>query len=177
MGNFDSSLQKILQNEGGYVNDPDDPGGETYKGVARKIWSAWDGWLIVDYNRTQSGFPANLEKDPDLQEKVKDFYKVNYWDKLNGSKIADDEVAASIFDFAVNAGLSTSASIAQMIVETDRDGVIGDITVKKINDFDPEHFLALFTISKVARYISIVKKKPVSQKYFYGWVCRALGEN
>jgi lysozyme family protein len=177
MGNFDSSFQKVLQNEGGYVNDPDDPGGETYKGVARKIWSAWDGWLIIDADKKQTGFPANLEKDFDLQEKIKDFYKVNNWDKINGSKIADDEVATSIFDFAVNAGVKTSASIAQMIVETDRDGVIGDITVNKINDFDPEHFLALFTISKVARYISIVKKKPVSQKYFYGWVCRALGEN
>jgi lysozyme family protein len=177
MGNFESSFQKVLQNEGGYVNDPEDPGGETYKGVARKIWSAWDGWLIIDYNRKQSGFPANLEKDPDLQEKVKDFYRVNFWDKINGSNINDDEVAASIFDFAVNAGVSTSAGIAQMIVETERDGVIGKNTIKKINEFDPEHFLALFTISKVARYISIVKKRPVSQKYFFGWVCRALGQN
>jgi lysozyme family protein len=177
MGNFDSAFQKVLQNEGKYSNDSDDPGGETYKGIARKIWSAWDGWLIIDYTRKQSGFPANLEKDPELQEKVKDFYKVNFWDKINGSKIDDDEVATSIFDFAVNAGVNTSASIAQMIVETEKDGVIGDISLKKINAFDPEHFLALFTISKVARYISIVKKRPVSQKYFYGWVCRALGEN
>jgi lysozyme family protein len=177
MGNFDSALQKVLVNEGGYGNDPVDPGGETYKGVARKIWSSWDGWSLIDYYKKQSGFPANLENDMELQEKIKDFYRIKFWDKINGAKIIDDDVASSIFDFAVNAGTSTSVGLAQMIVETDKDGVLGPITLKKINEFNPEHFLALFTISKVARYITIVKKRPISQKYFYGWVCRALGEN
>lgn len=177
MGNFVSAYEKVLRNEGGYVNDADDPGGETYKGVARKIWSSWDGWLIVDFNKRQGGFPANLEKDNQLQEKIKDFYLINYWDRLNASNIANDEVAASIFDFAVNAGVNTSASLAQMVAGADIDGFIGEKTLKKLNDFEPDHFLALFTVAKVARYINIVKKRPVSRKYFYGWVCRALGEN
>lgn len=177
MGNFETSFQKVLQHEGGYSNDADDPGGETYKGVARKIWSSWDGWLIVDYAKSQKGFPANLEKEKDLQEKIKDFYRINFWDKINGSKITDEEVATSIFDFAVNAGVKTSASLAQMIVGASPDGIIGDETILKLNGFEPDHFLASFTVAKVARYISIVKKRPVSRKYFYGWVCRALEEN
>ena len=37
MANYDQAFQLILQNEGGYVNDPDDPGSETYKGIARKM--------------------------------------------------------------------------------------------------------------------------------------------
>jgi lysozyme family protein len=176
MGNFVSSFQKVLQNEGEYVNDPDDPGGETYKGVARKIWSSWDGWLIVDFARRQAGFPANLEKEPDLQEKIKDFYRINYWDKINGNSIDEEEVATSIFDFAVNAGVNTSASLAQMIVGAKPDGIIGNDTIEKLNDFDADHFLASFTVAKIARYINIIKKRPASRKYFYGWVCRALGE-
>jgi lysozyme family protein len=177
MGNFNSAYEKVLRNEGGYVNDPDDPGGETYKGVSRKIWSAWDGWLLVDFYKRRNGFPANLETDNELQEKVKDFYRINYWDKLRATDIEDDAVAASVFDFAVNAGISTSASLAQMVAGAKVDGFIGRETLTKINNAEAEHFLATFTVAKVARYINIVKKRPVSRKYFYGWVCRALGEN
>ncbi len=177
MGDFLKAYEKVLRNEGGYANDADDPGGETYKGVARKIWSAWDGWVLVDYYKRMSGFPANMEKDHELQEKIKDFYKVNYWDPIQGTSIEDEEVATSIFDFAVNAGISTSVRLAQMVAGAKIDGSVGNETLSKINNFDSDHFLALFTVAKVARYINIVKNRPVSRKYFYGWVCRALGEN
>lgn len=177
MANYEQALQWILSHEGGYVNDPDDPGGETYKGVARKMNSKWDGWLVVDMLKRQSGFPANLDKDTELQEAVKSFYQINYWDRIKGDHIQNQEVATSIFDFAVNAGVSTSSSLAQLVVGTTQDGVIGNQSIAQINSFDPEHFIASFTVAKIARYISIVKKRPTSKKYFYGWVCRALGEN
>ncbi len=177
MANYEQALQWILSHEGGYVNDPDDPGGETYKGVARKMNSKWDGWLVVDMLKRQSGFPANLDKDTELQEAVKSFYQINYWDRIKGDHIQNQEVATSIFDFAVNAGVSTSSSLAQLVVGTTQDGVIGNQSIAQINGFDPEHFIASFTVAKIARYISIVKKRPTSKKYFYGWVCRALGEN
>jgi lysozyme family protein len=177
MANYEQALQWILSHEGGYVNDPDDPGGETYKGVARKMNSKWDGWLVVDMLKRQSGFPANLDKDTELQEAVKSFYQINYWDRIKGDHIQNQEVATSIFDFAVNAGVSTSSSLAQLVVGTTQDGVIGNQSIAQINSFDPEYFIASFTVAKIARYISIVKKRPTSKKYFYGWVCRALGEN
>ena len=95
---------------------------------------------------------------------------------MNGDKITNQQVAESIFDFGVNAGLGTSASLAQLVVQTDSDGVIGPQSIEELNKFAPEHFIAAFTVAKIARYISIVKKRPTSQKYFYGWVRRALGE-
>jgi len=177
MAIFDSALRKVLDHEGGYVCDPDDPGGETYRGVARSIHSKWPGWLIVDSCKKQPGFPANLDKDAELQERIADFYHVNFWDRLNADNIENQAVAESMFDFGVNAGVGTSASLAQMVVGVAADGVVGNQTVAKINDFDPEHFLASFTVAKIARYVSIVKKRPTSQKYFYGWVRRSLGDN
>ena len=174
MANFELSLQKILVHEGGYVNDPDDPGGETYKGVARHINSKWEGWIQIDWHKTQSGFPANLEKDTKLQDAVGHFYQLNYWDTLCADQIENQLVADSIFDFAVNAGVRTSASLAQMVVETKPDGVFGPATLEKLNAFDPDHFLAAFTVAKIARYINIVKKRPESRKYFYGWVYRTI---
>lgn len=177
MADFTNAFNLVMVHEGGYSNDPADPGGETYKGIARKIHSKWNGWTNVDLLRRQSGFPANLDKDAELQEMVTDFYRVTFWDKMNGDKFTDQEVANSIFDFGVNAGLATSASLAQMVVGADTDGIIGTQSLDRINNFDADHFLAAFTVAKIARYINIVKKRPTSRKYFYGWICRALGED
>jgi lysozyme family protein len=174
MANFDNALRHILQHEGGYVSDPADPGGETYKGVARKMNSAWKGWVEIDMAKGKPGFPANLETNTKLQEMIRDFYKVNYWDKICGTDIENENVALSIFDFAVNAGVSTSASLAQKAVDVKPDGVIGPVSVKAINLSDADHFIASFTVLKIARYVTIVKNRPESKKYFYGWVCRAL---
>ncbi|OFX57451.1 MAG: N-acetylmuramidase [Bacteroidetes bacterium GWB2_41_8] len=177
MADFTNAFQLMIAHEGGYVNDPDDPGGETYKGVARKIHSKWNGWTTVDMLKRQSGFPANLDKDAELQEVIADFYRVTFWDKMKGDEIIDQSVANSIFDFGVNAGMGTSASLAQMVIGAQTDGVIGPKSIAELNAFNAEHFLAAFTVAKIARYVSIVKKRPTSRKYFYGWVLRALGEN
>ena len=176
MAEFESAFKKMLHHEGGYVNDPDDPGGETYKGVARKMHSRWSGWDLIDLAKQQAGFPKNLERNQELQELIKDFYKINFWDKVKGDDIGDQAVAESIFDFGVNAGTATSARLAQLVVEAKADGVIGPKSLEKINSFDPEHFLAAFALTKIARYVHIVKRRPSSRKYFYGWVRRTIGD-
>src|SRR5205814_1652285 len=109
-----------------------------------------------------------------LQSKVRDFYKSNFWDRVQGDHITDDQVAFSIFDFAVNTGVSTSAILAQHVVNASPDGVIGNNTITAINAMDAEFFLASFTVAKVVRYVSIVNKRPVSRKYFFGWISRAV---
>lgn len=177
MANFIQAFQKTITNEGGYVNDPDDPGGETYKGIARKMHSKWEGWTTVDLLKRQAGFPGNIEQDAEIREQVGMFYLVNFWNKIKGDEINNQEIAESIFDFAVNAGASTSAALAQLVVKTKTDGVIGPQTIDAINAFNSAHFLAAFTVAKIARYVTIVKKRPTSRKYFYGWILRALGEN
>ena len=174
MADFNQAFQLMIVHEGGYVNDPDDPGGETYKGVARKIFSKWDGWTTIDLLKRQSGFPGNLDKDVELQHDVGEFFRVNFWNKVKGDGITNQKVAESIFDFGVNAGVGTSASLAQLVVETETDGVIGNESINRINAFNAEHFLAAFTVAKIARYVGIVKKRPTSRKYFYGWILRSL---
>lgn len=173
MANFNEALEKVLKYEGGYVNDPDDPGGETYKGIARKMNPDWVGWPRVDYLKS---LKIDLDLDSNLHDMISDFYKVNYWNKVHGDKIDKQNVAESIFDFAVNAGISTSSKLAQITVGANPDGVIGEQSVKMINSFDSELFLANFTLAKIARYINIVKKRPTSHKFFYGWIRRAMGD-
>lgn len=174
MADFASAYTATCQAEGGYVNDTDDPGGETYKGIARKLNSKWDGWITIDHAKQESTFPANLDRIAELQDKIKTFYKVNYWDTLRCDEMSAQRIAESIFDFAVNAGTYTSAKLAQLTIGEKPDGIIGPETLKKINAVDPATFLALFALHKITRYIRICEQRPDSKKYFFGWVKRTL---
>jgi len=177
MAQFQPALQKVLAHEGGYGNDPNDPGGETYKGIARKMQGNWSGWAQIDQYKKQPGFPASLEKDTALQSLIAKFYQLNFWNTINADQIVNQAVAESIFDFGVNVGVKKSAMLAQKVVGATVDGSIGTHSLENLNAFNPDHFLAAFTIEKIAYYIDIIKKRPTSKVYFYGWVCRALEEN
>lgn len=174
MAQFDTALPIILQYEGGYVNDPQDSGGETYKGISRKMNPQWSGWTVVDTEKKQAGFPLSLDKNPTLQQSVASFYKTNYWDKIQGDQMQNQNVATSIFDFAVNAGVTTSIKLAQQTVKVNNDGILGNISLSTINQTDPNLFVALFTIEKVKYYIQITNRNPDNRKFFFGWVNRAV---
>lgn len=174
MATFKTAFNKVITNEGGYVNDPQDAGGETYKGVARNMNRNWQGWSIVDELKKQPGFPASLSRSVELQMKVEEIYKSKYWNTVGGDELLSDLVAFSIFDFAVNAGVATSVRLAQMVAEVEADGDIGPVSIAAINKMDEEHFLAAFTVAKIMRYCNICENKPTNRKYFYGWVRRAL---
>jgi len=155
MANFNQAFEIIIGHEGGYVNDPDDPGGETKFGISKRSYPK-----VVILNLTI--------------DQAKAIYLADYWNPINGDQIASQKMAESIFDFAVNAGVGTSAELAQKVIGADIDGSIGKNTIAKLNVFDPDYFIAAFTVAKVRRYIEIVKKKPTSKKYFFGWVARAV---
>jgi lysozyme family protein len=174
MADFEKAFELVIKNEGGYVNDPDDPGGETYKGVARNRNPAWSGWINVDLLKQGRGFPANCEADTALQTAVKELYQVNYWHKVRGDQIDSQAIAQSVFDFGVNAGPITSAKLAQYVCGAKSDGVIGKKTLVKLNEMNEALFLSQFALAKLARYVNICKRNPTSRKYFYGWSKRIL---
>ncbi len=177
MADFNQALQLVLQNEGGYVNDPNDPGGETYKGVSRKMNSNWIGWTLIDLQKKQPNFSANLANNTELNAEIEQFYKVGYWDTVKGADITEQRVANCIFDFGVNAGVGTSVILAQKVTGVNEDGVMSPDSVSAVNNMDPDQFIAYFTLAKIARFINIVERRPLSKKYFYGWIRRALGVN
>ncbi len=174
MADFEKALIKTLEAEGRYGIDPSDPGGETYKGIARKMNPLWGGWVVIDAMKHGDNFPANLDDNDQLQEDINSFYRVNYWDKVQGDKIDSQCVAESIFDFAVNAGTGVSAKLSQAVAGVSQDGKIGQVTVEKINGIDPVFFLKAFTLNKIARYVAICDNRHESKKFFFGWVKRAL---
>jgi len=174
MAKFNLALSRMLSHEGCFVNDPDDLGKETYKGISRASHSKWSGWTIIDSYKAKSGFPTILDKDVELQKQVELFYFNNFWTPLNGNLIANQTNADSIFDFAVNSGITTTVHIVQSVIGTKADGIVGDQTLKKLNSLDFGYFQPAFTVGKITHYISIIKKRPTNKKYLYGWIIRAL---
>ena len=102
MSDFKKAIAPVLAYEGGYVNDPDDNGGETYKGISRKFWPRWTGWAFIDNAKKQEGFPGSLNKISGLNDSVLAFYRENFWKPIGGDNIEHSEVAGLILDSAVN---------------------------------------------------------------------------
>ena len=111
--NFDHCLEIILHHEGGYVNHPKDPGGETNLGVTKRVYEEHGGTKDM--------------KDLTFED-VAPIYKKSYWDRVKG-----DELPAGldlcVFDFGVNAGTGRAAKYLQNLVGTTADGAIEPATV------------------------------------------------
>ena len=158
--NFDTSFSLLIKSEGGYVNDPADPGGETNLGVTKTAWSAYLGRPIQD------GEMKTL-----TEEVVKPFYKKMYWDKIHGDDLPKGLDYAA-FDFAVNAGTGQSAKFIQRAVGAPDDGSIGPATLALVAKADGSTLLNKFTKQKEDFYNGIVEKKPDQAKFLSGWMIR-----
>tara|TARA_Y100001937_G_scaffold61144_1_gene83587 strand:- start:23 stop:532 length:510 start_codon:yes stop_codon:yes gene_type:complete len=116
---FSEALEIILHHEGGYVNHPKDPGGETNLGVTKRVYEEFGG---------------TKEMKELTKEDVEPIYKKNYWDRVKGDDLPLG-LDLCIFDFAVNAGPGRAAKFIQRLVNTTVDGGIGPNTLGKINEY------------------------------------------
>lgn len=118
MANFDKEFDKLILSEGGYVNDKDDAGGETYLGISRKNNPNWIGWEIIDKEKKKgiSGITKRLKSNISLTEKAKLLYKQKYWDILELDDIPNQAIAHHIFDTCVNCGKTVAISLAQKVL-------------------------------------------------------------
>lgn len=174
MSDFKKAFKKTRGHEGGYVNDPDDRGGETYKGVSRSNWPNWNGWKLIDKAKKRKDFPANLEEIDLLQANIFFFYREEFWNEIKGNAIQNQQIAESLFDYAVNAGVKTAVKLIQEASGVDIDGIVGVHTLGALNSVRPELLLLRFMNLKIKRYIEICKKNSSQKKFFYGWVRRSV---
>lgn len=120
MADFLKAIDKLLFNEGGYVNDPDDRGGETYKGISRKYHKDDAMWDKIDSYKKQYGagtkaFKNAIDKDEEITNNVRNIYKKEYWDKLGLDDVKRQNVAEELFDDAVNRGVGAVAKLLSML--------------------------------------------------------------
>lgn len=187
MADFNKAYEITLKNEGGYVNDPTDAGGETFKGISRKYHPSWPGWKILDLHKKDSNFPKNSYKDSNLDVEVKNFYKANYWDINLLDQCLSQNVANELFDTGVNMGTARAAKFLQRALnllnknntiyeDIVEDGKIGIATInaltKCINYKGDEYLYKILNILQGQHYIDYMTKSPTQEKYAYGWLSR-----
>lgn len=160
---FEQAFSATMRREGGYKlhTVAGDRGGMTYAGIARRFHPNWAGWRFIDQGDTP---PTDM---------VRDFYRREFWNRLNCDAMPE-RIAASIFDFGVNAGVVTAAKLAQAVAGVEADGVIGRKTVAALLDMDPAQFEAAYAIAKVKRYAEIVGRDRSQGKFLLGWIRRTL---
>ena len=127
--NFDTSFEMVLAHEGGYVNDPRDPGGATNMGVTQRAWEEYVGHPVSE--RSMIALTRDM---------VKPFYKAKYWDKINGDRLPSG-VDHAAFDLAVNSGVSRAARYMQRIAGVPEDGLIGPKSLEAISACPPDEMI------------------------------------
>lgn len=151
--NFDKAFQFVLKWEGGYVNDPDDPGGETKYGISKRAYPDLD--------------IKNL-----TVEQAKEIYFYDYWVKgmCDGLPAGVDLMH---FDFCVNGGVKRAGMVLQETLneffneKLVVDGVVGPKTLLAVSKVDTEKLLGAYALKRVCFYAELGK-----EKFLRGWLNR-----
>lgn len=188
MANFEKAYTITLGHEGGYIYDPDDAGGETYKGISRRYNKSWKGWSIIDTYKNKQDFPRCLYKDVKLQRLTEHFYKEHYWDVNRLDDLLTQEVANEMFDTGVNMGVLRAAKYLQeglnylnrnetLFEDLVVDGKIGPVSLGSLNilcnkEKDIEVLLKIMNVLQANHYLNYMKDSPTQEKYARGWFSR-----
>ncbi|PZQ46708.1 MAG: peptidoglycan-binding protein [Rhodovulum sulfidophilum] len=180
MHTVESLARDIVRREGGYVNDPDDPGGATNLGVTLATLRS----LGIDLDGDGAVGTADLRAlTPDQAAAI---YLRHYYEKP-GIGLLPEPIRASVFDMQVNAGANAVKILQRLIaafgVAVREDGVIGPGTARaaaKVMAMAPDHFADAYGIARRNYYYRLGDLRPASRKFARardggkgGWITRA----
>lgn len=144
---FTQAVHVIFELEGGYVNDPNDRGGETRWGISKK------------------SFP-NIDIKNLTQPEAANLYLTHYWMPMRCDELPLD-IRLPAFDAAVNHGVATASKMLQKIVGTTEDGVVGPETISAIREYRGD-LRIVFMAQRLSEYTSLNQ----FSRYGRGWVRR-----
>jgi lysozyme family protein len=143
---FDMAFDRLIGHEGGYVNNPNDPGGETNWGISKRSYPHLN---IKDLTR----------------EDAKEIYREDFWDILGNVHSA---IKFQAFDFAVNSGVQTAIRKLQLAIGVADDGIFGKKSYEKISSMDLNDVIMRFAGVRLD-YMTRLKNWPDASK---GWARR-----
>lgn len=172
MASFAAAIPETLRFEGGYVDDPADPGGATDYGISLRFLK---GELL------------DLDHDGDVDaddvrgltpEAASEIYRHFFWDRFGYGRIADQRVANKVFDAGVNIGPPRAIRLLQRSLcacghPVEVDGSFGDKTLAAVNGSDPVRLLREMCQEHATYYRTLVELKPQLGKFLKGWLRRA----
>lgn len=161
---FQGALKLVLQYEGGYVNHPNDPGGETNKGVTKAVYDSY---------RKNKGLEVRSVKDI-ADEEIEEIYRKRYW--IAGyCHVLPWKLAIAHFDTAVNAGTRQAAKFLQRSVGAVDDGKIGPKTIQAVADSVESEALQAYLSKRRDFYEYLARKNPPEcplKVFLKGWMKR-----
>ena len=159
--NYQHCLEMILHHEGGYVNHPKDPGGETNLGVTKRVYEEWTMTIGADTKEM---------KDLEIPD-VAPIYEKNYWSRMKCDDIPSG-LDLCVFDFGVNAGPGRAAKYLQSMIGTTVDGGIGPNTLKALAAFVENEGLEYAIETYQANRQSYYEKLKTFETFGRGWTRR-----
>jgi lysozyme family protein len=146
------AIALTLVHEGGYVNNPNDPGGVTNMGI------------------TQADMPGQDMRALTV-EQAENYYVQSYW-KPFYSQIESQSIASKLFDLGVLFGVRTAIEAIQTALDITADGVFGEETLAAVNSAEPVTLLLKYRTEFVRRAFAIGAEKPSERGFVIGWVNR-----
>lgn len=163
MADFKKAIAVILKHEGGFVNDADDPGGATNMGITFSVFSKYAGVLGLD----KSVYALrNI-----TVEQAEEIYRLEFWNKMQGDLIKDQQLATLILDGYVNMG-ANGIKIVQREAGVDADGIVGPNTLGGINAAAAVILFEGIKDARIMFYENLAERKPVLKKFLKGWLNR-----
>ncbi|MEQ8825485.1 MAG: TIGR02594 family protein [Filomicrobium sp.] len=160
---FKTALDHVLEMEGGFTDDPHDPGGPTNKGITLKVFAAWRRVDLT--SATRHDLLAELRNI--ATSEVQEIYRQRYW-RLARCEEFPPALALFHFDASVNHGVTGAARLLQEAVGAAIDGQIGPETKGKAH--------AMLLEKVLERYADVRRRKYRSLPHFWrfgrGWLRR-----
>lgn len=147
--NFDTAFERVLGHEGGYINDPQDPGGETNWGISK------------------ASYP-NLNIRTLTRDLAKSIYLADFWNRIHADQLPP-AVAFQAFDFAVNSGIEPSVRALQRAANVPDDGYWGQVTAHAVQTTPTDKLVMRFVAERLEFWCNL----GTWARFGKGWARRA----
>ena len=178
MSSFDAAIKVVLVHEGGYVNNPSDPGGATNFGISLRFLADHpDEGDFNDDGHVDIHDIMNMTKDEAVA-----LYKEFWWDKYGYANIPDETVATKVLDFSINMGSVRAHKLLQEALNSafslklTVDGLLGPASfaiLAAVANNDEQKLITAYCDRAWAFYQSLVATNPKFEVFKNGWKNRA----
>lgn len=147
---FARAVAYVLRAEGGYVNMPSDPGGETNFGISKRAYPDIDIKALT-------------------AQKAAQIYSDDFWEPIHGDQLPD-AISFALLDFAVNSGVPAAIRSLQKVLSVNADGIMGPATVGSAIRADPRSVVERLSAERVL-YLTLL---PTWSTFGKGWIRRVI---
>lgn len=159
---FDLAFDRLIGSEGGYTNDPNDPGGETNWGIT---------WPVLREAIVLGILPQWVSISTLERSQARDIYKHFFWNRIHADTLPDG-IAYQVFDFAVNSGIDTAVRYFQRALGVADDGYWGPVSQQAANNASETDMIMALNAERL-NFMTRLKNWPNASR---GWA-RRIAQN